>query len=180
MIRTVKITSDSKYLISASDDGTVKLFNFETREKVFTFESLHSGEILTMALSRDNRFIVTGSVDKSIKIIDLETRKEIHCFKGEEGGIEDQVDNVAISFDGQYIFAGISNGSMLMFDIKAKKKVKHFPDVHQGRFFGLAVSKNMDFAISCSSDKSIEVTEIAEKKRMFTNLKKAHFSMKRN
>ncbi len=125
-----------------------------------------------MALTKDDRYMVTGSADKKLKIVDLITRKEIYCFNEEDVG--GQVDNIAFSHDEQYLFAGISNGSIIMLDIKNKQKVKHFKDVHQDRFYGLAISKNMDFTISCSSDKSIEVTEIQEKKKMFTYLKKAH------
>jgi len=39
------VTADNKYIITASADGTVKLFDFYERKNVFTFEGLHSGKI---------------------------------------------------------------------------------------------------------------------------------------
>ena len=105
-----------------------------------------------MAMSTDNKYIVTGASDNSIKILDLEERKEIHCWKEE---VEAQVDYVAISSDGQYIFAGMSTGSMLMLEMKTKKLVKKFIGVHTDRFFGLAISKNMDFLTICRLNISI-------------------------
>ena len=66
-VSETKLTSDSRYALSSSWDGTVRLWNLATGR---TMQKLigHSRDVLTVALSADDRQIITGGLDRQIKI----------------------------------------------------------------------------------------------------------------
>ncbi|MCF2151706.1 serine/threonine protein kinase [Desmonostoc muscorum LEGE 12446] len=62
-----------------------------------SWNSVHSGAILSLAISRDGQTLASGSNDKTIKVWNLNSRKEVRTFTGHAT----QVNSVAISPDGQ-------------------------------------------------------------------------------
>jgi len=48
-INSIVITPDDKYIVSGSNDGTIKLFDFESKRELRTFEG-HSGYINSVAI----------------------------------------------------------------------------------------------------------------------------------
>ncbi len=78
MLRVV-ITPDSKYFISGSADGTIKITNTHTKELVHHFQGASLEYVNCLALTSDGRFLVAGCA-KSIKIYDIEARQEIYHF----------------------------------------------------------------------------------------------------
>ena len=42
-IRSLAISPDGKYLISGSDDRSIKIFDFETKQELKVFEKVHDG-----------------------------------------------------------------------------------------------------------------------------------------
>jgi len=45
-INTLAVTSDSKYIISGSRDGSIKVFDFETKREVHHFQEAHESKLL--------------------------------------------------------------------------------------------------------------------------------------
>jgi len=45
-IKALAITSDSKYIISGSEDRSIKVFDFTTKELFCHFENAHSGKFI--------------------------------------------------------------------------------------------------------------------------------------
>jgi len=73
-INKLMVTSDDRYVISASKDGTLKIYEFKTRSK---YEIKHDASIASFDVSLDSKFVATASEDGIAKIIDLETKSEI-------------------------------------------------------------------------------------------------------
>ncbi len=42
-IKSVAVTSDSKYLISGSNDRSIKIFELSTKQEIHHFENVHEG-----------------------------------------------------------------------------------------------------------------------------------------
>ena len=75
IIRDCAISPDSSFIVSGSDDKTLKVWDAATGKPRATFTG-HTDRVTTCAISPDSSFIVSGSSDKSLRIWDLRTGKE--------------------------------------------------------------------------------------------------------
>ncbi len=93
-VLSVAISLDNQYIVSGSEDRSVKVFDLKSKRELYHFKDIHSGEnktitmfltktldgIRSVAITNNNQTIVSGSEDRSIKILDLLTKQEIHAF----------------------------------------------------------------------------------------------------
>ena len=90
------MTGDGKFIVSGSEDRSIKIFDLKTKQLVHWFKDAHNGlfrkgfffltfqdAITSLAVSTYNgcSIIVSASSDKSIKVFDLQTRQQIHHFR---------------------------------------------------------------------------------------------------
>ena len=93
-INSVTVTSDDKYIISGSQDKSIKIFDLGTKQLVHHFENAHESReiyvdykftfldwINSLTVTSDNRYLISGSGDKSIKVFDLQTKQQVHHFE---------------------------------------------------------------------------------------------------
>ncbi|CCJ31306.1 unnamed protein product [Pneumocystis jirovecii] len=66
-IQDLAISSDGQYVLSASWDKTLRLWDLSTGMTTKRFVG-HTGDVLSVSFSADNRQIVSGSRDKTIKL----------------------------------------------------------------------------------------------------------------
>ena len=66
-IQDVQISSDSQYGLSASWDGSLRLWDLEKAQSTCRFVG-HTKDVMSCAFSPDNRQIISGSRDKSVKV----------------------------------------------------------------------------------------------------------------
>lgn len=66
-IQDIDISSDRQYALSASWDGTLRLWNLKTGLTTRRFLG-HKKDVLSVAFSADNRQIVSGSRDRTINV----------------------------------------------------------------------------------------------------------------
>jgi guanine nucleotide-binding protein subunit beta-2-like 1 protein len=70
-ISDLDLSQDSRYCLSSSWDGTVRLWNLKTYTTRKTLIG-HTKDVLTVAFSPDNRQIASGSIDKSVKLWNIQ------------------------------------------------------------------------------------------------------------
>ena len=66
-ISDLDLSQDSRFCLSSSWDGTIRLWNLKTATTRKTLMG-HGKDVLTVAFSPDNRQIASGSMDKTVKI----------------------------------------------------------------------------------------------------------------
>ena len=71
-VRSVAITQDGKYIVSGSDDETIKLWDIQTGKEVRSFEG-HTDIVRSVAITPDGKYIVSVSNDKTIKLWDIQS-----------------------------------------------------------------------------------------------------------
>jgi len=86
-IKAVVVSPDGQFIVSGSDDLTIKIFSIQTKQLVHCFQNCHTDFIESLAITKNGRFIVSSSADKSIKIFDIQTRQQIHHFQNIHQGI---------------------------------------------------------------------------------------------
>jgi len=66
-VQDATLSNDGQHAISASWDGTLRLWDLKTGKTNTRFIG-HTKDVLSVAFSHDNRFIVSGSRDRTIKL----------------------------------------------------------------------------------------------------------------
>ena len=66
-VEDVAVTTNGDYALSASSDGTARLWDLQSGATSANFQG-HEKDVLSVALSYDNRVVVTGSRDNKLKI----------------------------------------------------------------------------------------------------------------
>jgi WD40 repeat protein len=121
---SVTFSSDSKWLVSASYDETIKLWSVETGECLQTFTG-HQGPILSAKFSHSDRLIVSVGVDRSLKIWDVQTGKCLHSLT-EHNGLIYTLDVGCIQFPDMdapkfIAFTGSLDETIKVWDLDAAK-----------------------------------------------------------
>src|SRR5688572_11868861 len=67
-ISSVAFSPDGQYVVSGSDDTTIRIWDAHTGQTVMGSPQGHSAAINSVAYSPDGKHVVSGSDDKTIKI----------------------------------------------------------------------------------------------------------------
>lgn len=97
-VKSMAITSNDKYIISGSNDKSIKVFDLKAKKEVHHFENCHEGRFVeweesycldavhSLVVTSDNKYIISGSWDKSIRVFDLQTFQDVYHFKNAHFG----------------------------------------------------------------------------------------------
>ncbi|MBD2208271.1 hypothetical protein H6G27_00095 [Nostoc linckia FACHB-104] len=100
-VNAVALTPDGKYVISASNDKTLKVWNWQTGQQLRTIKG-HSGGVNALVLIPDSNYVISGSRDTTLKVWNWQTGEELRTFKGHSA----KVYTVALTPDGNYVISG--------------------------------------------------------------------------
>src|ERR1700740_3336724 len=80
-VHAAPFSRDGRYVVTASSDQTVKLWEVKTGREVQTFKG-HVGDVNAADISPDEKLVASGADDKSVRIWDLRTGQELHNLSG--------------------------------------------------------------------------------------------------
>ena len=87
---------DGRYVVTASDDNTSKIWSVETGDCMQTLS--HEDDVRSAVFSPDGRYVVTASGDKTSKVWSVETGDCLHTLSHEKGVV-----SAVFSSDGRYV-----------------------------------------------------------------------------
>jgi len=157
-ITALVFTPDSRQLVSASQDKTIRVWELASRKtlRVIRGESGlgNFGEIGAMALSPDGRLLAAAvrpaAPGKSavIRLYDFAGGAQIGLLAGRDGDVH----GLAFSPDGRHLISGGSDGTATIWGTDARKTV-HVLKGHRGALSAVGFSPDGLRAITASQDR---------------------------
>lgn len=145
-------TKDAKKLVIAVAllDCTVKVFHDDSL-KFFVSLYGHKLPVMAMDISSDDTMLVTASADKNVKLWGLDfgdCHKSIFAH-------QDSIMAVRFVQKTHYFFTASKDKSVCYWDGDHFERILKLDQQHFGEVWGLAVSSDGSFVVSCSQDRSI-------------------------
>ena len=117
LVSSAEFSPDDKYVVTASYDGTVKVWDLlNTKEPIATIE--HHGNVNSAKFSPDGKRIATAGDDHTAKVYDLEKRRVIATVQH-----EDVVFSANFSPDSSQIVSASRDKTAQIFDISANEAI---------------------------------------------------------
>ncbi len=146
VVRSVAFSPNGRYIASASDDKTVRIWDSTIGKEVNVLQG-HTDSVWSVAFSPNGRQVVSASGDNTVRIWDVETSRELMALQGDKGVRQ----SVTISPDGKQVAATSSGQVVRIWDIETGKElvlikedsaVKSISFSPDGRLLALAYSGN--------------------------------------
>ena len=177
-ISRIRYDRDGKRLLTASYDGTIRIWEADTGKPVQTIKA-HMGHkipagprngfgpprgldppefggiegrgVRDAVFSPDGKRIVSGGIDGMIRMWDVDTGKELWGWKQSQ-----DVLSVAFLPDGKRAVSGEAEGTIRIWDAAEGKELKKLTG-HTGGVDALAVSPDGSLLVSAGADKTVRV-----------------------
>ncbi|MFW5691977.1 MAG: protein kinase domain-containing protein [Chloroflexota bacterium] len=143
------ISDDGRLSVSASADGTLRIWDNQTRAQLQRID-MPSVIFSTVAFSPSGEQIIAGATDHNLYLFDLESREIIRQFEGHS----DVVTRVVLTEDGTRALSGSLDYTMRLWDISTGETLQTF-DAAEGIIFDVALSSDARYAASSYGDSSI-------------------------
>ena len=149
----VAISNDSNKILSASHDGTMKVWDVDSQKATHSF---NENQVWSATFSPDDRQFLMGG-EGIVKLFDASNDgKEIRSFSGHSG----RVYSVAFSPNGNQVLSGGQDGTINIWNTESGKETRTFK-AHSDVVSSLAFSPNANQFVSASYDKTVKLWEIA-------------------
>ena len=119
-LRGVSWSPDGRRIASASDDGTVQVWDAFTGAQPLTYKE-HTGAVMSVAWSPDGTFLASGSQDRTLRVWDTVSGQTQHNYT-----FGKQVMAVAWSPNGSYLAAASWDFTVGVWDTKTWQRLHRF------------------------------------------------------
>jgi len=165
VIKRIGIDKAERYLVTGSDDKTIKVWELKTGRLIKTLRppigSGYEGKISAVAISPDGRHIAAGGWtgwewdnEASIYIFDLSTGQIIKRLSG----LPNVINHLTYSKDGRYLAAGLGNGGIRVY------KAENYSLIMADKDYGADV-----YGIDFSNDGRFATTSFDSYIRLYDN-----------
>jgi WD40 repeat protein len=161
-VNGVAVSPDGRYVLSASKDHTVKVWELSSGKEVRTLSG-HTSSVWDVAVSPDGRYVLSASGDNMVKVWELSSGKEVRTLSGHT----DSINGVAVSPDGRYVLSASEDKTVKVWELGSGTEVRSLIG-HTSRFTGVAVSPDGRCVLSASGDNTVKVWELSSGKEVRT------------
>ena len=177
LIKGIAFTPDGKQLVSASDDKTIRVWDWQSGKTLRIIRGhvglSHEGKYFSMALSPDGRWIAAGGwLHKEcagrcgeIRLFEFSTGKLVSLLKGHAG----VVSGLAFSRNGKLLMSGsgLQDLTAIIWDVDNRKLLQQLRG-HTDQIYALGFSPDNERAYSGSYDKTVKIWSVRDGKEIAT------------
>ena len=158
-VRACAVSPDGAFIVSASDDETLKVWEAATGRERATLTG-HTSSVRGCAVSPDGSFIVSASRDHLLKVWDAATGRERTTLTTLPVGFPDWVTGCAVSPDGSFIVSASWDDILKVWDATTRRQRSTLTG-HTGPVLGCAISPDGAFIVSASGDNTLKIWDAA-------------------
>jgi WD40 repeat protein len=163
-VNSIAFSLDGQYLVSASSDQTIFLWETETGK--FRRIVKHTNDVNSAAFGPDGKYIVSGSSDQTIRLWETKTGIEKRRdFKDEIG--MGKIKSVSISRCGRYVITGSDDSIVRIWEKGTGKLIKRLKG-HSQCVNAVAVSPDDKYIISGGRDGKINIWDFQKQSLLAT------------
>ena len=152
-VNSVAISPDGHTLASASEDCTIKLWNFQTGKLIHTLTG-HTDAVKSVAISPDGKTLASGSADSDVKLWSLNTNKPQLAFT--MTGHDSWVKATAISPNSQILASGSQDKTIKLWHLQTGELLSTLIG-HWGEVNSVSISADGQTLISASWDETVRL-----------------------
>jgi len=161
-IEALTVSYDGNYIISGSEDGSIKVWDTK-KEKLVLILKDDDYAITSLSISKDGSKIISGSEDGSIRIWDIFSEKVIKKFRADNCkisalSIDFEHYNIVTKGCGKVNILDSRTGKIKWF-VKSKLTIPYFPGV---------ISKNGRWMVLNTYEGEVVIWDIVKKKKLRT------------
>ena len=153
-VTSLAVTRDGQWVISASLDDTLKVWELATGQEVRSLVG-HTSGINAVAVTPDGLLAISASADRTLKVWDLATGRELRSLVGHT----DSVVGVAVTPDGSVVSAS-ADDTLKVWDLATGQELRSLVG-HTSGVNAVAVTPDGQTAISASSDGTLKSWDLS-------------------
>ncbi len=154
-VRGVAITPDGRFIVSASDDGTCRLWNFHDGRCIRTFKE-HSASVQGIAVSPDGRLAVLAFWNGTLRVWDIGTGVTIRVLMEHSAGVT----SVCIPPNARFMVSTSCDHTVKIWDLHTGALLQTLMG-HGRTVTSTAVTPDQRFLISASFDQNLKLWSLA-------------------
>ncbi|NEO52334.1 MAG: hypothetical protein F6K54_04120 [Okeania sp. SIO3B5] len=149
-VKAVTFSSDGKYVATASDDKTARVWDAATGKEIAKLQ--HDNDVWDVTFSPNGKYVATASDDKTARVWEATTGKEITKLQH-----DNWVRNVAFSRDGKYVATASDDKTARVWEATTGKEITKLQ--HDAQVEDVAFSPDGKYVATASDDKTARVWE---------------------
>ena len=152
VVNSASFSPDGHYIVSASVDNTVRIWDAQTGRQVGNPLEGHTDRVLSASFSPDGKYIVSASWDKTVRIWDAKTGQQVGApLEGHTYA----VCSASFSPDGKYIVSASLDKTVRIWDAKTGRQVGNPLEGHEYGVNSASFSPDGKTIVSASSDNTV-------------------------
>jgi WD40 repeat protein len=159
-VRSGVFSPDSKQVVTADDEGTLRLWSVATGKVVRTLKTA-AGGLWTVAFSKDGRRLVTAGYDTAVRVHDARTGKELSTVLRQEGALR----SAAFTADGEAVVLTLLRDTITFWDPKTRTETTS-TEGHSWQIWDAVYGAGGKRVVTASFDGTARVWDVASRRTL--------------